>query len=133
MERVPEPELMTGEEQVAAYAAADFSQPHQRFIELLQQRLPQLPVSGIALDLGCGPGDIACRYVRAFPGWKVHGLDGSLPMVQIGRRLVSAEGLAQRIDLQQCHLPDGAAPLPRYDLVYSNSVLHHLVDPGVLW
>jgi ubiquinone/menaquinone biosynthesis C-methylase UbiE len=133
MERVPEPELMTGAEQVAAYAGADFTQPHQRFIQLLQERLPQLPASGTALDLGCGPGDIACRYARAFPGWQVHGLDGSLPMVQTGQQLVAAAGLTQRITLCQCHLPDGAAPLPSYDLVYSNSVLHHLAEPGVLW
>lgn len=124
---------MTGAEQVEAYAGADFEQPHQRFIELLQARLPALAASGSALDLGCGPGDIACRFARAYPGWLVHGLDGSLPMIQIGRRLVAAAGLEQRIGLYECHLPDGAAPQPQYDLVYSNSVLHHLADPAVLW
>lgn len=124
---------MTGAEQVAAYAGADFEQPHQRFIELLRARLPTLPGSGTALDLGCGPGDIACRFVRAHVDWAVHGLDGSLPMVQIGRRLVAAAGLEQRIGLYQCHLPDGEAPQSHYDLVYSNSVLHHLAEPAVLW
>jgi ubiquinone/menaquinone biosynthesis C-methylase UbiE len=133
MMRTPEPELMTGAEQVAAYAAADFEAPHQRFIELLRERLPALPGLGTALDLGCGPGDIACRFARAFPGWHVHGVDGSLPMLRIGQRLASAAGLADRIELLQCHLPDGAALLPRYDLVYSNSVLHHLAEPAVLW
>ncbi len=133
MERIPEPELMTGAEQVAAYAGADFEQPHQRFIELLRERCPALPEAGTALDLGCGPGDIACRFARAFPGWQVHGLDGSLPMLQIGKRMLAAAGLEHRVGLYHCHLPDGAAPLSRYDLVYSNSVLHHLEQPAVLW
>lgn len=133
MDRIPEPELMTGAEQVEAYAGANFEQPHQRFIELLQERFPTLPGAGTALDLGCGPGDIACRFARALPGWRVHGLDGSLPMVQIGKRMVVEAGLEHRIDLYQCHLPDGSAPLSKYDLVYSNSVLHHLAEPAVLW
>ncbi|MEY2934560.1 MAG: hypothetical protein RL033_5309 [Pseudomonadota bacterium] len=133
MDRIPEPELMTGAEQVAAYAGADFEQPHQRFIELLQACLPQLPGSGTALDLGCGPGDIACRFARAFPGWRVHGLDGSLPMIQIGERLVSEARLEARVGLYQCLLPGGAAPQRQYELVYSNSVLHHLAEPAVLW
>ncbi|MEY4544087.1 MAG: hypothetical protein RL685_282 [Pseudomonadota bacterium] len=133
MDRIPEPELMTGAEQVAAYAGADFEQPHQRFIELLQAHLPQLPDSGTALDLGCGPGDIACRFARAFPGWCVHGIDGSLPMLQIGERIVSEARLEARVGLYQCLLPGGAPPQRQYELVYSNSVLHHLAEPAVLW
>ena len=81
MDRIPEPELMTGAEQVEAYAGANFEQPHQRLIELLHERFSTLPASGTALDLGCGPGDIACRFALTFPGWHVHGLDGSLPML----------------------------------------------------
>jgi ubiquinone/menaquinone biosynthesis C-methylase UbiE len=133
MQRVPEPELMTDSEQVEAYARADFEQPHQRFIELLGARWPGLAAGGTALDLGCGPGDIACRFARAYPGWHVHGLDGSRPMLDLGRRAIREAGLATRVELACCHLPDGEAPLAKYDLVYSNSLLHHLADPGVLW
>lgn len=133
MQRIAEPELMTEAEQVEAYGQADFEQPHQRFVELLCERFPKLSPSGTALDLGCGPGDIACRWARAFPGWRVHGLDGSLPMIEFGRRAVRAAQLEAQVDLQLCHLPGGVAPLETYDLVFSNSVLHHLADPGVLW
>src|SRR3954468_11518588 len=115
MQRIAEPELMTDAEQVEAYGRADFEQPHQRFVELLCERFPSLPPSGIALDLGCGPGDIACRWARAFPGWRVHGLDGSLPMIEFGRRAVRAAQLETQVDLQLCQLPGGAAPLATYD------------------
>ena len=67
LRRVPEPELMSAEEQARAYAGADFEEPHGNFIRLLQERLPGLPERGTALDLGCGPGDIGIRFARAFP------------------------------------------------------------------
>lgn len=133
MQRIAEPELMTETAQVEAYARADFDEPHQHFIELLKHRFPQLPKRGTALDLGCGPGDIACRFARAFPGWCVHGLDGSQPMLEWGQEALRAAGLGGRVDLRLCHLPDGKAPLEQYDLVYSNSLLHHLANPGDLW
>ena len=52
MERIPEPELMDEAEQAAAYARADFEEPHSRFIALLSEKLEALPATGFALDLG---------------------------------------------------------------------------------
>ena len=77
MDRVPEPELMLDRDQARAYASADFEEPHSHFITLLQQKLPDLPTDGRALDLGCGSGDIALRFARAFPAWSVEAVDGS--------------------------------------------------------
>jgi SAM-dependent methyltransferase len=133
MDRIPEPELMTHDEQVRAYAEGDFDQPHQRFVDLLRERLPRLGPSGFALDIGCGPGDIACRLARALPGWDVHGLDGSAPMLALAREAAAREALQGRLRFQECYLPGGAAPRPHYELLLSNSLLHHLADPLVLW
>jgi ubiquinone/menaquinone biosynthesis C-methylase UbiE len=133
MERVPEPELMTSAEQVDAYARGDFEAPHQRFIELLRQRLPALGESGEALDIGCGPGDITCRFARAFPGWQVHGVDGSVPMLELARTAARESDLSRRVCFQLCYLHGGEAPIGSYDLLFSNSLLHHLADPLVLW
>ncbi|HET9234400.1 MAG TPA: SAM-dependent methyltransferase, partial [Candidatus Eisenbacteria bacterium] len=57
MERIPEPELMTEDEQARAYAQADFEEAHSRFIALFRETFPEVS-EGTALDLGCGPGDI---------------------------------------------------------------------------
>ncbi|MBW1684689.1 MAG: hypothetical protein JRS35_06445, partial [Deltaproteobacteria bacterium] len=51
MDRFAEPELMLDAEQARAYASADFEEPHSRCIDLLKQRLVDLPASGVALDL----------------------------------------------------------------------------------
>ena len=124
---------MLDPKQVSAYAAADFAEPHQRFIEFLQMRLAPLRQHGIALDLGCGPGDISFRFLRAFPAWRVDALDGSAAMIAAGRAAAVAAGLDDRIEFREVLLPNGAPPRRSYDLLFSNSLLHHLADPAVLW
>lgn len=133
MERIPEPELMLDPEQVRAYAAADFAEPHSLFIALLQARLGPPATRGVALDLGCGPGDISFRFLRACPDWRVDALDGSPAMLAAGRAAAIAAGLHDRIAFHQALLPDGTPPRPSYDLLFSNSLLHHLPDPTILW
>lgn len=124
---------MTDDEQVRAYAEGDFEQPHQRFVDLLRERVPGLAAAGHAVDIGCGPGDIACRLARALPGWEVHGLDASAPMLALAREAASRASLVGRLGFHECYLPDGAAPRQTYDLLVSNSLLHHLADPLALW
>jgi SAM-dependent methyltransferase len=133
MDRIAEPELMLDREQAEAYALADFAEPHNRFVDLLRSRLPNLPRAGIALDLGGGPGDVARRFACAFPGWQADVVDGSSAMLEIGRRLTHNAGLASRIKFHELMLPADAMPRARYALVFSNSLLHHLRDPAVLW
>jgi trans-aconitate methyltransferase len=132
VERVPEPELMSDVEQARAYASADFSEPHDRFVRLLRERLPRLPDAGTAADLGCGPCDVALRFLRDHPGWRVDGVDGSAAMLAEARRAAEREGAGARVRLLELRLP---APPPdaRYELLFSNSLLHHLPDPSVLW
>jgi cyclopropane fatty-acyl-phospholipid synthase-like methyltransferase len=133
LERVPEPELMDEAGQAAAYAGADFEASHGAIIDAFVERLPDFPVSGTVLDIGCGPGDIAIRVARRFPGVRVDGIDGAEAMLAPGRERIEREGLTDRIGLYRVNLPDGPLPRPRYDAVVSNSLLHHLHDPMVLW
>ena len=133
LERIPEPELMNEAEQAAAYALADFEEPHSRFIELFRETFPDAAIDGVVLDLGCGPGDITIRFVHAFPGCVVHGVDGAAAMLAHGHRRVEQEGLRERVRLIEGYLPGAALPLSGYDTVISNSLLHHLRDPMVLW
>lgn len=133
MKRIAEPELMLGDEQARAYAAADFAEPHDHFVDLLRGRLSVLPTRGRALDLGCGPGDITRRFARAFPDWTVDGLDGSPAMLKLGRRENVVAGLQTRIHFHQVTLPAAWTPHSDYELIFSNSLLHHLDDPQVLW
>ncbi|BCB25194.1 SAM-dependent methyltransferase [Sulfurimicrobium lacus] len=132
MQRIPEPELMNEPEQARAYAEADFSAPHDAFVAHFRQRFPGF-AGGAAIDLGCGPADVTMRFARAYPEAAILGLDGAQAMLDLGRKAVDAEGLGQRLTLQQCCLPDTDLPPRAFDAVISNSLLHHLDDPAVLW
>ena len=134
MQRMREPELMEAPAQAAAYARADFAAPHQRVLELFAEKFPRLPPRGYALELGCGPGDVVLRFARAYEGWQVHGVDGAPAMLEAAAICHRRHpGLRHRVRLIRGLLPEAALPRHRYDVVFSNSLLHHLDDPRVLW
>jgi ubiquinone/menaquinone biosynthesis C-methylase UbiE len=135
VKRVPEPELMLDPDQARAYAAADFAEPHERFVALLREKLSGLPAAGRALDLGCGPGDPTLRLARALPGWQVDAVDGSPAMLALAREAAARARLAARVRFHEARLPEPPAALAeqRFELVLSNSLLHHLADPAALW
>jgi len=133
MQRIPEPDLMDDDAQARAYAEADFAEAHQNVIALFQQRWPERTIAGRVLDLGCGPADISIRFARAFPDCEIEGVDGADEMLAYGIKAVAAAGLSTRIDLQKCYLPDETLQQQSFDVVISNSLLHHLHDPMTLW
>jgi ubiquinone/menaquinone biosynthesis C-methylase UbiE len=132
MDRIPEPELMDEAEQARAYAAADFSEPHQAFIEHFRQRFSDYNPKQV-LDLGCGPADISIRFACAYPQCTLTGVDGAAAMLALGRDAVIAGGLQSRVELVQVYLPGSLPKAGSFDTVISNSLLHHLADPMVLW
>ena len=133
MNRTPEPELMLEQEQARAYFEANFEEPHGRFIELFARSFPVETAAGDVLDLGCGSADISLRFAGAYPQARVHGVDGSEAMLRFGKQAVCREELGERVQLIHCTLPTTELPRKSYDVVISNSLLHHLQDPQVLW
>lgn len=133
MQRIPEPELMDEAEQARAYARADFDTPHQFFIDCFQQRFTNKHLHGNVLDLGCGPADISVRFARAYPHCHIDGIDGAEAMLAEGRERLAREQLSGHIQLYRVNLPRDTIPMPAYDVIISNSLLHHLHDPQVLW
>lgn len=121
-------------EQALAYAQADFSEPNSLFIRLLDELKPGALNGARALDLGCGPGDIALRFLKAYPKAECDALDGSNAMLEHAHQaLGELPGLARRCRLVHDVLPSAQIQESAYDLVLSNSLLHHLHDPQVLW
>lgn len=133
MQRQLEAELMDDAEQAAAYAAADFAEANGRFVELFSELCGD-DFAGTVLDLGCGPGDICLRLARAFPAITVYGLDGSAAMLALAHQALAQQpGLAGRVCFLEGRLPLETLVLTGFDAVVSNSLLHHLPDPAVMW
>lgn len=133
MLRTPEPELMLDPEQAVAYAEADFSESDERFVQRFRQLFGS-SLAGEIMDLGCGPGNIALRMAVAFPACVITGVDGSMAMLEIARnRAAQLPSAPARIHFMEAPLPSSALPTGKATAVVSNSLLHHLHDPLVLW
>lgn len=79
------------------------------------------PRKGICVvDLGCGTGELTCRLAERLPGSSILGIDVSLSMLEKAQQLTS-ENVSFRND-------DVSIISGRWDLVFSNAVLHWLDD-----
>lgn len=134
MQRIPEPELMDDPGQAEAYAAADFAEAHSRIVAAFGEFFPQVELAGAVLDLGCGPGDIGFRFAARFPDCEIIGVDGAAAMLELARQRKAVEAeLGPRINFIEGLLPGAPIPERVYAAIISNSLLHHLHDPAVLW
>jgi SAM-dependent methyltransferase len=121
-------------EQARAYSEADFDEPHRAFVDEFQKRFGELADRRFrAVDLGCGPADVTTRFALAHPAARVIGVDGSAPMLAFGRERIVEAGLEDRVELLAHRLPDEDLAATTFDVTLSNSLLHHLPDPQVLW
>lgn len=133
MQRVLEPELMDDAAQALAYARADFAEPNGRFVEEFDRRFPGFGAGRIA-DLGCGPGDIVIRLARRYPRAGLVGVDGADAMLAHARAALAADpALSARVSFELGLLPAAPRGEAVFDAIVSNSLLHHLPDPDVLW
>lgn len=132
MQRILEPELMEDPKQVRAYAQADFSEPNERFMQNLRTSIGKEDLISHALDLGCGPGDISCRFAMDYPSAHVDALDGSRAMLDYAETITPRE-LSARVRFIHGKLQTVALPRRHYDLIFSNSLLHHLPEPQAFW
>jgi ubiquinone/menaquinone biosynthesis C-methylase UbiE len=131
MERVPEPEMMAGEEEAKVYSQADFSEVNQAFAERVLEVIPH--PGRILIDLGCGPGDILVRIFRMAPEFFLLGLDGSKAMLAYANERIKREGLENKIYLIKGDAKKLSFPDDCFDVVISNSLVHHLLDPLPFW
>ena len=134
MKRIIEPELMSDKEQAAAYANANFEEPHNHFVELLSLSMGEnFPEFGNVIDLGTGAADIAIRFASNYPCFEVDAIDGSCAMIAEGKKALDKVRLNDRINLIHSSIQDITLAEKEYAIVFSNSLLHHLHDPMVLW
>jgi 2-polyprenyl-3-methyl-5-hydroxy-6-metoxy-1,4-benzoquinol methylase len=132
MQRQPEPELMDLQHEVDAYASADFRDVNARFVKRVLEVAPSNEGSLRVVDLGCGPGEITISLAMARPSWEVLGIDASSPMLQIASKRAARE-LVRNVRFRLTDVRRLAAEFGPFDLIVSNSLLHHVREPNELW
>jgi ubiquinone/menaquinone biosynthesis C-methylase UbiE len=125
MQRVLEPEVMDTEQEAHAYDAMDHLEANRAFLT----RLLELGVSKQVLDIGTGPGLIPLMLCEAHPSCTVIGVDLSAQMLRLARRHLAATPHAARVEYQLGDAKNLDFPSNSFDVVCSNTILHHIPDP----
>jgi len=94
-----------------------------------QRAVALAPAIAQVLDVGTGTARIPILIAKQRQHWQIAGIDLARAMLEIGRKNVEKANLKQQIhlegvDAKQLPYPDG-----QFDLVLSNSLIHHLPNP----
>jgi len=130
--RRPEPEAMDLPAEAEAYDRADFADVNQAFVDRMLEVVGPAEAAR-AIDLGAGPADIPIRVVHARPRWRVTAVDVSKAMLALARANVERAGLAGAIELVRADAKGDRLPAGPFDVIFSNSIVHHITDTATFW
>lgn len=128
--RVLEPEVMEQSGAVEAYldgvATAHLDRLDDSFVRAaLRLARPRARV----LDVGTGTAAIPAKMALRRPDLAITGIDLSETMLRAARERVRGAGLKRRVRVLTGSARKIPCPRSSFDLVVSNSLLHHLPDP----
>ncbi|NJK69261.1 MAG: class I SAM-dependent methyltransferase [Microcoleus sp. CSU_2_2] len=126
MERVLEPEVMDSWEEAIEYDSMDFTEVNAAFAH---SAAALGPVFGNVLDAGTGTARIPIALCQLRPEWKLTCIDLSANMLKVGAENVEKAGVRSQISLELIDAKAMPYPDNYFDMVISNSIIHHLPDP----
>ncbi len=126
MDRVLEPEVMDTWLEATAYDAMDFLSVNTAFAE---DAIALDPDAVKILDAGTGTARIPILMCQRRPQYLFTAVDLAQSMLILGQRNVEEARLVQRIRLERVDTKEMAYPAIEFDMVISNSLVHHLPNP----
>ncbi|GAX37904.1 class I SAM-dependent methyltransferase [Nodularia sp. NIES-3585] len=127
MQRILEPEVMDTWEEAIDYDAMDFTEVNTAFaLEAIALGPKQ---ASLILDAGTGTGRIPVLICQMCPQWQILAIDLAENMLQLAAQHIQQANLQQQIHSQLVdakHLPYEDQV---FDMVISNSLVHHLPNP----
>jgi SAM-dependent methyltransferase len=147
--RVLEPEVMDSPQEAADYDAMDHQEVNARFVEDLlalvgqssrpaDVRPPALPTDGPesdwdrpwdVLDLGTGTAQIPILLCQRWEPCRVLAVDAAVSMLDLARYNVEIANLTHRVQLAHADAKQLPFREGMFDVVMSNSILHHIPQP----
>lgn len=126
MERILEPEYMDTVEEATEYEAMDHTSANGAVVDDVLAAGGR----GRALDLGTGPGDIPLLLVeRSSSIEHVTAVDAAETMLVLARHKIAVAGCGDRVEAVRADVKDLPFDDGRFDLVFSNTILHHIPEP----
>ena len=124
--RILEPEVMDTEVEALDYDAMDFDRVNGAFCEDLLRRFPS---PRVCLDVGTGTGRIPLLLCTRDRNVRVVGVDLAEQMLKKAQANIAAAGFTSRASFRVADAKSLAGTRP-FDLVMSNSLIHHIPNPG---
>ncbi|WP_322506052.1 methyltransferase domain-containing protein [Chroococcidiopsis cubana] len=125
--RILEPEVMDSWEEAVEYDAMDFVEVNTAFAQTASE-LCRMDTAKV-LDAGTGTARIPIILSQMHPHWQIWGIDLAENMLKLGFQSVKAAGLQERISLEIVDAKRLPYPDDYFDLIISNSLVHHLPNP----
>lgn len=126
LERILEPEIMDTAEDAAEYEEMDHSAVNDVFVSAV---MALVPPAGHVLDVGTGPGHIPLLLAERTTNLHIVAVDLGTHMLERARRHVEQKNLGGRIEILLRDAKETGFPAQSFDMVVSNSLLHHIPEP----
>jgi ubiquinone/menaquinone biosynthesis C-methylase UbiE len=126
MERILEPEVMDTWEEAIDYDSMDFTEVNTVFA---QSAINLGPKIGKILDAGTGSARIPIIIAQLSPQWHLTCIDLSVNMLKVGAINVENAGVKSQVKLELVDAKEMPYQNQEFDMVISNSIIHHLPDP----
>lgn len=127
IERILEPEVMDDPQEAEEYDSMDFTEVNTDFA-LLASKLGDEGYKKV-LDLGTGTARIPVILASLRPGWEIVAVDLAASMLAIAERNIQAAGKSSQITLQLADAKNLPYPDNSFDIIISNSLVHHIPNP----
>ena len=121
---------MDTKEQARSYAAADFAGANKLFLDTLQKRI-KVTAQTKLLDIGCGDGEILIQ-IHNMLQCNITALDGSKCMLDELNQKLKIHNINDVVVVNE-KLETNSLLNKSFDLIISNSVLHHVKSPSLFW
>ena len=129
LHRVLEPEVMDSPDESRDYDSMDHTEVNQQFVSDL---IGEGETTGDILDLGTGTAQIPVVLCQVVEECRVMAVDLSISMLELARYNIEVAGVIDRVMLDHVDAKELPFPDDNFDIVISNSILHHIPEPKVV-
>ena len=130
LKRILEPEVMDCAEEAREYDEMDHGEVNRRFVDDL---LAGGAVQGDVIDLGTGTALIPIELCERVEACRVMAVDLSTEMLDLARYRLEIAGMMHRVQLEHVDCKQTPFVDAMFDLVVSNSIVHHVPAPEALF
>lgn len=127
LQRILEPEIMDTVEDAIEYDSIPNDDINIAFMNEVLLHAPEHATT--LVDLGCGPAHIPILFAKTHQKYKIHAVELAGNMIKVAQNNILKEKVNEKIVLTSADIKNTSLPEKYFDIVLSNSVVHHIHQP----